>query len=58
MHVPNPDKFKEVPVRPKDVITYRVEEGALSNFCPSLQFPKAAALSEFTDQVNKIEIRN
>ena len=37
VHVPYPEKFEATPVRPEDVITSLVEEGALYDLYPSIQ---------------------
>ena len=55
-HVLYTNYFEAAPVRPENIIASRVEDGTLSNLCPSIQIPKQAALSEVSDQVNKTKI--
>ena len=55
-HVTYNYKFEAAPVRPKGVITYLAEDGALSDLCPSIQVPKLAALPEVSHQVNKDQL--
>ena len=51
MYVLYPDDFEAVPVRPENVVTYRLEDGSLSDLGPSLQVPKPTTLEEVSDQV-------
>ena len=53
MHVPNTKDLEAAPVRPKDVIAPRADDGALSDLCPSLQVSEPVAFSEVPYQVNK-----
>ena len=56
-YVPDTNDFKAAPLSPEDVVAYRAKNSALLDLCPSLQFPKPAALAEVPDQVNKAELR-
>ena len=55
-HILYSKNFEAAPIHPDDVIESRAEDGALSEFCPSIQVPKQTTLSELPDQVNKDEL--
>ena len=51
MHVTDPYQLKMTQVCSENLVTYRPEDGSLSDLGPSLQVPEPTVLAEALDQV-------
>ena len=51
MHVTDPYQLKMTQVCSENLVTYRPEDGSLSDLGPSLQVPEPTVLAEVLDQV-------